>query len=588
MRRSVWTVVASSMLAVLLSADVTSQDKKPQPVPVGAGAQEKKPEAAPAAQPQDKKTDEKKPEATPVAAGQQTDRIDIGLLLDSWYKVLQGQESVGYVHEVLQRAQAGNPWRYQYVADHEVELLIVDSSDSKKNNTATQSLRIRAQLDDTYAPISMERADKRNETEVMSTVLSEDSGKKIDIVLGPTDRRPHTVSNDEEVHYSHFLMFISLRQNGKLSKAGPQRVLLFSPSEDNRSPLAEVQIEVHDLVKRKYMGDKEVAVTRVTYLKPPPAPSRDAELMETFVDKFGRIVEETTRGGLKRILVKDEIEAIGRNERVRPGARRDPFRKDLAMYFNPKLGKGPAGIERVPPPDPSNMAATFKQLEDLIEEMRKAKDEKRDDEGQKHYERFLDIHASVRALNAQKPLPPEQMARVETLRKQAEEVWGGLDRLMKMLQGTYVKVIEAFNRDDVGQMEAGIAEFKKAQNRKELDDQPQLAQVLKWIGELEPLVAKCKTRIELGKKKVVVTGTMLHDDAQLIPVDVAIGMFGHQVGGVHEVRFIKPNRMAVINDKLYRVGDTVEGEGVRIEKIWAFGVQVSLREEVRDVGIRQK
>jgi len=32
----------------------------------------------------------------------------------------------------------------------------------------------------------------------------------------------------------------------------------------------------------------------------------------------------------------------------------------------------------------------------------------------------------------------------------------------------------------------------------------------------------------------------------------------------------------------------VEGEGVRVEKIWAFGVHVSLREEVRDVGIRQK
>ena len=101
-------------------------------------------------------------------------------------------------------------------------------------------------------------------------------------------------------------------------------------------------------------------------------------------------------------------------------------------------------------------------------------------------------------------------------------------------------------------------------------------------------MAKCKTRIELGKKRVLVTGTLLHDDAQLIPVDAAIGLFGHQVGGVHEVRFIKPNRMAVINDKLYRVGDIIEGEGVRIEKVWAFGVQVSLREEVRDVGIRQK
>jgi hypothetical protein len=234
------------------------------------------------------------------------------------------------------------------------------------------------------------------------------------------------------------------------------------------------------------------------------------------------------------------------------------------------------------------MAATFTKLENLIEELRRAREEKRDEEGAKFYERFLDIQSSVRQLNSQKPLPPEQLARIDSLRKQAEEVWGGVDRLMKTLQGAYVRVIEAYNRDECTQMETGIGEIKKSQTRKELEDQPQLAQVLKWIGELDPLVAKCKTRIELGKKKLVVTGTMLHEDSQLIPLDLSINFLGHQVGGTQEVRFIKPNRIAVINDKMYRVGDVVEGEGVRLEKIWAFGVQVSLREEVRDVGIRQK
>ena len=79
-----------------------------------------------------------------------------------------------------------------------------------------------------------------------------------------------------------------------------------------------------------------------------------------------------------------------------------------------------------------------------------------------------------------------------------------------------------------------------------------------------------------------------HEDAKILPVDASVNVFGHQVGGIQEVRFIKPNRIAIINEKMYRVGDVVEGEGVRVEKIWAFGIQVSLREEVRDVGIRQK
>lgn len=557
MCRSVRAVGASTLLVVLaFCLDARSQDKKPEPV-----------SAAP--------------------AGQQQDRIDIGPILDSWYKVLQAGESVGYVHEVLQRAQAGNPWRYRYDADAESELMLPDAKDSKKNQAHTYSLRIRAQLDDTYAPINMERADNRDETQIVSTVASEESGKKIDVVLGPTDRKSFSVNPDEEVHYSLFLMFISLRQNGKLAKAGTQTVLLFTPREDDKMPTSQVQIEVHEVVKREYMGKKDVSVTRVTYLKPPPAPNRDAELVETFVDKFGRVVEETRRDGVRKILVKDEIEAVGKNERVRPGARRDPFRKDLAMIYSAKPTSGEGGPKE-PPPDPTNMVATFTKMEGIIEELRKAKEDKRDEEGQKLYERFLDIQAAVRALNAAKPLPPDQLARVESLRKQAEDVWGGIDRLMKNLQATYLRVYDAYNRDECEQMETGIAEFKKAQNRKELEDQPQLTQVLKWIGELEPLVGKCKTRIELGKKKVIVTGTLLHEDSQLLPVDASVNVFGHRLGGIQEVRFVKPNRIAVINDKMYRVGDVVEGEGVRVEKIWAFGIQVSLREEVRDVGIRQK
>ena len=63
-----------------------------------------------------------------------------------------------------------------------------------------------------------------------------------------------------------------------------------------------------------------------------------------------------------------------------------------------------------------------------------------------------------------------------------------LERLMKQLQGVYVRVIDAYNKDECDVMEQGIGEFKKAQGRKELEDMPQLGQVLKWIGELEPLV----------------------------------------------------------------------------------------------------
>lgn len=573
MRRDVRLLVASTLLAAFVfSFNGFAQDKKPEAAPAGAA-----PQAAP---------DKPATPAAPAAGSQQQDRIDIGNVLDSWYKIYQKDGVVGYAHEYLARARQGNPYRYSYTADSEMELMVPDPKDAKKQIQRTESVTIKAQLDDTYAPLNVERRDIRDEATVETKVVTEENAKRIDVNLG-SERKNFPVSPDEEVHYSRFLMFISLRQNGKLAKPGTQRALLLEPRSDDQSPIAEVQLEVHEVVKKAYLDKKEVSVTKVTYLKPPPAANRDAELLETFVDKFGRIVEESTRGGVRRVLVKDEIEAVGQNERVRHGGRRDPMRKDLAMA--PAAGKAGAKETEAAQPIPDNVAQALKEIEALLEDLKKAKEEKRDDEGQKIYDRLLVYFSTMRAMNATKPLAPVELARLETLRAQTEEIWGGLERLMKTLRGVYVQVTDAFNRDECGAMEKGIEDLKKAAaTRKELEDTPQLTQVLKWIGELEPLVNKCKTRIELGRKKLVLTGTMLHEDVQVLPLDASMSLFGVFVGGTQDVRFTKPNRIAVINDKMYRIGDTVEGEGVRVEKIWAFGIQVSLREENRDVGIRQK
>ncbi|HUR38308.1 MAG TPA: hypothetical protein VM222_02390, partial [Planctomycetota bacterium] len=343
---------------------------------------------------------------------------------------------------------------------------------------------------------------------------------------------------------------------------------------------------VHEVVKREYLGKKEVSVTRVTYLKPPPSATREGELLETYIDKFGRIVEETTRGGIRKVLVKDEAEALGQNERVRQGGRRDPFRTDLAM--GPQPGAPKEGGPKGPDINPDKIEDVLKKVESLIESLRKAKEEKREEEGNRIYTTLIEIFSVMRQNPGPNPNPVAQ-ARLKTLQDQTEEIWGGLERLMRTVRATYVAVTDAFNLDNCDAMAKGIEEMKKVvQTRKELEDTPQLTQVLKWIGELEPLVNKCRTRIELGRKKLVLTGTMLHENVQMLPVEAAVSAFGIQVGGVQDVRFTKLNRIAVINEKMYRIGDVVEGEGVRVEKIWAFGVQVSLREEVRDVGIRQK
>jgi hypothetical protein len=520
--------------------------------------------------------------AAPVPA-QQSDRVDIVGGLDSWYKVMQRELHVGFTHERLHRAPPGSAWRYEYSVNSEVELFIKDPAAEHKQIPYTESLSITAQLDDTFSPSGMERMDFRNNVELKSKVVSEEAGRKIEVVLG-TDHRNFPIGADEEIHFSRFLMFIRLRQDGNLSKPGTRKAQLFSPREDDKLPVAEIQIEIKDLVKREYLGKKDVPVTHVVYLKPPPAASREAELAECWVDKYGRIVEESTRDGVRRILVKEESDAVGNDTRIRQGARRDPFRKDLAFV----TGKGPRGDEKAAAePPPKDFPGALKKAQVMLEELRKAKEENREAEGQKLYERLLDYYLALKR-DVQQNEQPGQLAQVEEIRRQAEQIWGGLDRLMKKLRGVYVKVLQHFDKDECEEMQKGIEELKKAQGSKELVERPEQTEVSKWIGELEPLVTKCRTRQELAKKRILLSGTLIHDNYQYVNVDGRVIAFGHSIGSLHPIRFMKPDRLAIINEKMYRVGDSVEVEGVRVEKIWAHGVQVSLRDETRDIPIRQK
>jgi hypothetical protein len=533
------------------------------------------------AQPQDKP-------AAPAAAPQQ-DRVAVVGVLDSWYKVLLGEqlEHIGHVHERLTKETAGQPWRYLYESQAEIDLMVTDPSGEKKQVPFTESSKVvDARLDDTFSPQEMKQTDVRNGVEVHSTVIPEESGRKMEVKSGSAQEGKRFPVGDEEIYFSRFLMFVALRQSGNLSKPGTRKLMLFSPRPDDKPPVAEIQIEIRDVERREYLGKKDLPVTKVVYLKPPPAAIRELELSEAYVDKFGRIVEEVTRGGIRRLLVKDEAEAVGKDTRIRQGARRDPFRKELAMA--PAKGveesKGAATVV-----DPDNMSVSIKKAQEKLEELRRAKDEGRDVEGQKIYDAIVEMHIAMKRSMLEKAQPPNVQAEVERVRDEAEKIWEGLARLMRKLRGVYVKVLQHFDKDECEEMQKGIEELKKAAlERKELVDRPELGQVNLWIGELEPLVVKCRTRQELARKSIVLTGTLIHDSYQFIPVDARVMVFGHPAGVIHPVRFMKPDRLAVVNEKMYRVGDTVEGQGVRVEKIWAHGIQVSLREETRDIPIRQR
>src|SRR5439155_21057417 len=122
----------------------------------------------------------------------------------------------------------------------------------------------------------------------------------------------------------------------------PRKPKLLHPQTGDKNPFVELDLNIEPMVKRPYLDKKEVSVTRILYRKPPPARLRDLELQEVYVDKFGRPVEEISRGGLRVLLVKGEDEAISKSL-LRQGGRRDPFRKDMALTIRKGIRAGGAG-----------------------------------------------------------------------------------------------------------------------------------------------------------------------------------------------------------------------------------------------------
>ncbi|HXX93800.1 MAG TPA: hypothetical protein VEN81_09210 [Planctomycetota bacterium] len=533
----------------------------------------------PSGQAQDKK-------AEPAS---QQDRVEFAGALDSWYKITLGGDSnhVGYAHVVLDRVASGGPWRYTFTVDSETEIMLPDPKDPEKQIPSVESLRIRAKLDDTYAPIDWQQTNHLDGIDVNLAINTDETGaRKGEIVYSPTQRSPLSVGAEEEYFYSRFLMFVSLRQNGNLARPGPRKATLLHVQSADKPPFVELDLNIEPMVKREYLGKKDISVTRVLYRKPPPARVRELELQEAYVDRYGRPVEEIARNGLRILLVRGEDDAVSK-ALLRQGARRDPFRKDLALSYVKDANKSGRSGESAIAVDPGSFDKVYKDAKGLLDELQKAKDEAREADGDALYSKVIDHYDALKKSLADKAQTPDVLRQVEDLRKRAEEIWGGIERLMKELQATNVRILEAASKDDCAEMEKGVEKLRKAQDSKILRDRPELVELANMIAKADPLIAKCKTRLELAKKKVVLSGTISYEDWSVQAVDASIVLLGHQIGGSQNVRFIKPNRLAIINEKTYKVGDVVDGEGVRVEKIWPHGVQVSLRDETRDVGIRQ-
>ena len=107
------------------------------------------------------------------------------------------------------------------------------------------------------------------------------------------------------------------------------------------------------------------------------------------------------------------------------------------------------------------------------------------------------------------------------------------------------------------------------------------------IRQAQKIRAQTQARIELGKKSLILTGTITATDVVQDVVKFDLFVAGSRLALSQPVSVRRLLTMAVINDEAYKEGDIVQREGVKILKIHRHAVEVEYKCEVRQVVLRK-
>lgn len=504
------------------------------------------------------------------------DRTDLRLPIDTWYKVVQGTRPVGYVHETLKRAAP--PWRYEYALDGEFELTL-------RGKPHAEDVVASALLDDTLSPVEFSSEGHVNErfSSVSMVTLAEE--RRVELRTDSTGEPLAWVQPaHDDLLVLPALALYQLRQNETLSRPGRITRRTLDPRGQNKEGI-EVLLEAGDAVKRPYLG-KEATVVPVTFLKPFPATARETELREVFVDRYGRILEASLAGGARMIIVAhrtDAMEGIGLLHRH---GRRDPFDRAAAMR-NSALERARAARGELEVPKPvvtldsldSDLTGAMK----LIEEARAQKSTGDLEEARQNYLKAVVHLKAIRELALLRR--PDLLPQIERTRDDAEAAWNGAALVEREAGLLFSSVPGLSDRLDVDRLERLQKELQQLRDRVEVERRPERERISSWTTDVGMVLAKCRTRLELARAPLSVTGITMGEKSTQETVDAKVSLFGQVLGPLEPVTVVRPFAMANVNGRLVTRGDLIEGTQIRVDAITARSVQFSLREEVRDVGL---
>ncbi|HXX92792.1 MAG TPA: hypothetical protein VEN81_04115 [Planctomycetota bacterium] len=484
----------------------------------------------------------------------QDDRTTILDGVESWYRVEQAGKNRGYVREKLERVR--DEFRYSYRTDYILE--VKDPKDPTRGADLVEYREVEATLDEGFGPSSLR-----------SRAL-EGSGFSLSL---QDERRSLTwgdhvlaLEAGPERYALPSLAFYSLRQNGQLAREGRRAVRILWPETADRIDV-EVTFDVGPLALREAVGRRSW-LTPLTFLKPPPAGHPEARWSKAWVDKYGRLVEIALAGGATIRLVEDDLAAFRAAVTMHHSEGRDPFDKKepLRAPTTPFPDERPAPRVTADGLD-SALAGAKRDLRDLEALEGSARPEA--------YLKLLELWKAVRE-KARVLGRTDVVLEIDRVRDAAEQAWDGGARALAGARPGHVRLLQAFERDDPAALERELRALRDQSRRIELWLRPEGEELVRWIAQAEPLAVRARTRSELARQAVVVTGTVVSQSEEPLQIEIASGV-------TQSVRFVRDTSTASINGRTVRVGETVDG--LRLEKVSTHSVTLSLRGELREVPI---
>lgn len=526
----------------------------------------------------------------PEAAPPQDDKAPITNIVETWMRFVQEGEHRGFVHEKIS-PMPGRSYKYEYLYEGDLDLS-VPSEAAGEVQIIHWSWQLSAQLTENFDPYRLEATSNLGGAQWRLDIRTVEDKRVLELTLPQTADNPQgeiirqEIPSDQEVGTTGELLFYKLRHKGDLAKPGDVQYRLLGAAGGTE---ANLKIKVDAPILKSYMKDgKPSYVTPVT-VEGAPADSSLPIHFKVYVDKHGRIVEAVGREeSMHYVICATATEARGGEFALSARGRRDPFSKLGAM--TPKgitkgsAAKGGQGAEAALVIPPERVGEELQKAGKMIDDLEQAV-RGNSPRAEQIYQRFLRQYEALRKLCAGDPVKLNQL---DGYKAKAEQVYGGAERLVKRARALLEGIEDFYNALNDKGVEENLKQIKELRSKREFFQDERVVEMDRIIRTAEQKLAQTKARIELRSKVLVLTGTVA--EAKVLKETVSVNIISGGGGRLdldEPVKLVHNLTFAVVNDKLYREGEEVEGQGVVIEKIQPHGVRVSYKGEVREVGLKK-